>query len=432
MLLTHHLQEHTMHPDRRSVLLSASALGLSALTAARAADKPADKVRIAILGTRIRGKGLLKTFTSVPNVEVAAICEPDLNLIPAILKELPAKHTFKPAIYQDMRKAFEDKTIDAVVNATPDHWHALAAIWAMQHDKHVYTEKPVSHNVVEGRRMLEAAAKYKKVVQVGTQRRSAPHLAEAAAYVKDGKLGKVPFARAWIAGNRKTIGKKKDEPVPDKVDYDLWTGPAPLRPFNRNRFHYEWHWNWDYGTGELGNNGIHGLDVVRWLLALDSPHKVSSAGGVYFFDDDRQTPDTQTVTFDFDKTTVVWEHRIWAKTGNRNQSFGIELIGEKGTLVMDDKGWHIEQGEKKEVKSSGTDGMHVRNFIECMQSGKTPNAPLEEGHKSTRLCHLGNIAQRTGRTLKFDATKEAIVGDDEANALLGRTYRKGFEVPEKV
>ncbi|MGL4555418.1 MAG: Gfo/Idh/MocA family protein [Gemmataceae bacterium] len=421
-----------MHPDRRSLLLSASALGLSALTASRAADKPADKVRVAILGTRIRGKGLLQTFTKLPDVEVAAIVEPDLNLIPAILKQLPEKHTLKPAIHQDMRRAFEDPSIDAVLNATPDHWHALGTIRALQAGKHVYTEKPLSHNMVEGKRMLEAAAKYKKVVQVGTQRRSAAHLAEAAAYVKDGKLGKVPFARTWIAGNRKTIGRKKDEPTPDKVDYDLWTGPAALRPFNRNRFHYEWHWNWDYGTGELGNNGIHGLDLVRWLLALDAPKKVSSAGGVYFFDDDRQTPDTQTVTYDFDRCTVVWEHRIWAKTGNRDQSFGVELIGEKGTLVVDDKGWHVEQGEEKAVKATTFDVQHARNFIDCIKDGKKPNAPIEEGHKSTRLCHLGNIAHRTGRTVRFDATKEAIVGDDEAAALMGRAYRKGFEVPERV
>ncbi|NBO92360.1 MAG: gfo/Idh/MocA family oxidoreductase [Planctomycetia bacterium] len=421
-----------MHTDRRSVLLSATALGLSALTAARAADRPSDKVRVAILGTRIRGKSLMGLFTQLPDVEIAAICDPDLNLIPAMLKQLPEKHTHKPAIVQDMRKVFEDRTIDAVANATPDHWHALGTIWALQSGKHVYTEKPLSHNIVEGRRMVEAAEKYKKVVQVGTQRRSAAYLAEAAAYVQSGKLGKVPFARTWIAGNRKTIGKKKDEAVPDKVDYDLWTGPAALRPFNRNRFHYEWHWNWDYGTGEIGNNGIHGLDLVRWLLALDAPRKISSAGGVFFFDDDRQTPDTQTVTYDFDKTTVVWEHRIWAKTGVRNQGFGVELIGEKGTLVVDDKGWHIEQGEEKAVKPTSGDLLHVRNFIDCIKTAKLPNAPIEEGHKSTRLCHLGNIAHRTGRTIKFDPTKEAIVGDEEANALMGRAYRKGFEVPASV
>lgn len=421
-----------MNTDRRSLLLSASALGLSALTAARAADKPGEKVVLGLIGARIRGNALLKLFASQPDVEIAYICDPDLNLIPAILKNLPKKHTREPKIVQDMRKVFDDKEVNAVAIAAPDHWHALATVWACQRDKHVYCEKPASHNVVEGRRMVEAARKYNRVVQIGTQRRSGEYLAEAAEYVRGGGIGKVPFARAWIAGARKTIGKKKDAAVPPKVDYDLWTGPAPLRPFNPNRFHYEWHWNWDYGTGELGNNGIHGLDLVRWMLKLDTPQRVSSGGGIYFYDDDRQTPDTQTVSYDFATCNVVWEHRIWAKTGVRREGFGVELVGSKGTLVIDGKGWHVEDGEKKEAKPSAIDVPHVRNFIDCIKSGKRPNADVEEGHKSAVLCHLGNMAYRLSRTLRYDATKEAIVGDAEATAMLGREYRKGFEVPEKV
>jgi predicted dehydrogenase len=423
-----------MHPDRRSLLLSASVLGVSALTAARAADQPMQRVRIGILGTRVRGRDLLRLFTQLPHVEIAAIADPDLNLIPAILKHLPEKHTHKPVIVQDMRRIFEMKDVDGIVVATPDHWHALASIWALQAGKHVYCEKPLSYSIVEGRRMVEAAAKYnKQAVQVGTQRRSAPHLAEAAAYVQSGKLGKVPFARAWIAGNRKTIGKKKDEPTPTNVDYNLWTGPATLRPFNANRFHYEWHWHWDYGTGEIGNNGIHGLDLVRWFLNLDAPKKISSGGGIFFYDDDRQTPDTQTVTFDFDTCSVVWEHRIWAKTGNRNQSFGVELIGEKGTLVVDGAGWHIEQGEKREEKNTPYDLPHVRNWVDAIQGKAKSATSFEEAHKSTRLCHLGNIAHRTGSTLHFDADTETFRENAAANALLGRAeYRAGFVLPERI
>jgi predicted dehydrogenase len=416
--------------DRRAFLHSS--LALPALAARAAADQPNKKIVLGVLGARIRGPQLIRGFTHFDDVEIAYICDPDLRLIPKALEALPKKHKRQPKAVQDMRDVFADKSVDAVVVATPDHWHALATVWACQADKHVYVEKPVSHNIVEGRRMIEAARKYRKVVQVGTQRRSAAHLAQAADYVRDGKLGKVPFARAWIAGNRKTIGKKKDAPVPDKVDYNLWLGPAPERPFNPNRFHYEWHWFWDYGTGELGNNGIHGLDLIRWLLDLDAPTRVSSAGGVLFFDDDRQTPDTQTVTFDFPSCTVVWEHRIWAKTGLRNAGFGIELIGEKGTLVIDDKGWHIEQGPEMAVKATpNAERTHLRNFLDCIADGKKPNADIEEGHKSTRWCHLGNIAQRLGRTVTFNAKTETIEGE-EAGKLLGRTYRKGFVLPEKL
>jgi predicted dehydrogenase len=385
-----------------------------------------------MLGARIRGKQLLRAFSAFPDVEFAYVCDPDLNLIPEALKQLPARHKRTPKVCQDLRDVFADKDVDAVVVATPDHWHALATIWALQAGKHVYCEKPCSATVVEGRRMTEAARAHKKVVQVGTQRRSGEYLAEAAQYVRDGKLGKVPFARAWIAGGRKSIGKKPDAPVPANVDYDLWTGPAPLRPFNPNRFHYEWHWHWDYGTGELGNNGIHGLDLARWLLGLDAPRRVSSGGGRLLFDDDGQTPDTQTVVYDFKECSLVWEHRIWAKTGLRGLGFGVELLGEKGALVVDDKGWHIEGGEKKEVKASPTEGPHLRDFLDCIKSGKRPRADIEKGHKSAVLCHLGNIAQRLGRSVQFDAAKEAIPGDAEASRMLTRAYRKGFQLPDKV
>jgi predicted dehydrogenase len=416
--------------DRRHFLHSAAAL--PALAVRGAADKPNEKFILGVIGVHGRGRDLLRGFSSFPDVEIAYVCDPDLNVVPAALKSLPARHQRIPKVVQDMRKVFSDKDVNAVVVATPDHWHALATIWACQADKHVYVEKPISHNLVEGRRMVQAARKYNRVVQVGTQRRSAVYLAKAAEYVRAGKLGKVPFARAWIAGNRKTIGKKADAKVPDKVDYDLWLGPAPERPFNPNRFHYNWHWNWDYGTGELGNNGIHGLDMVRWLLGLDAPLRITSGGGKYFYDDDQQTPDTQITTFDFPSTSVVWEHRIWAKKGVRNQGFGFELVGEKGTLVFDDKGWFVVDGEEKVEKATPSEHVHLRNFLECIRHNRRPNADIEEGHKSTRWCHLGNIAIRLGRTLKFDATTETIPGDVEATRLLGRTYRKGFAVPDKV
>jgi predicted dehydrogenase len=416
---------------RRAFLGAAAATTLSALSALRAADKPSDKIVLAFMGLHGRGRGLLKGLSSFADVEVAYLCDPDENVIPNALKELNGQQQGAPKIEKDFRRALDDKEVTALVIAAPDHWHALATVWACQAGKHVYVEKPASHNVVEGRRMVEAARRYDRVVQLGTQRRSGAHFASAAEFVRSGKLGKVPFARTCIAGNRPSIGHKADEPVPKGVDYDLWLGPAPLRPFNPNRFHYQWHWNWDYGTGELGNNGIHALDTARWVLGLDAPQRITCGGGKYFYDDDQQTPDTQIVMYDFENTCLTWEHRIWSKTGFEGESFGVVLYGEKGTLIFDKKGWHVSDGVEASDKASDIERPHLRNFLDCVKDGKRPNADIEEGHKSTRLCHLGNIAFRTGRTLRFDATTESL-DDPEANKLLGRTYRKPFVMPEVV
>lgn len=407
---------------------TASVAALSAVTVAGAADKPNEKIRLAVLGLNGRGRGLLHGFSSFDDVEIVAICDPDENVVASALKSVDKRQKREPKFIKDLRQVFDDRTIDAVVVATPDHWHALATIWACRAGKHVYVEKPISHNLVEGRRMVEAARKHDRVVQVGTQRRSGAHYASAAEFVRNGKLGKVPFARTWIAGNRPSIGHKADKPVPAGVDYDLWLGPAPQRAFNPNRFHYEWHWNWDYGTGEIGNNGIHALDVARWVLGLDAPKTISSGGGKLFYDDDRQTPDTQIAVFDFPGTTMIWEHRIWSKTGVEGEPFGIILYGEKGALVFDKKGWHVQDGVTASDKSSEIEMPHLRNFLDCVRDHKRPNADIEEGHKSTRLCHLGNIAYRIGRRLTFDAATETLRGDAAANQLLGRTYRPPFVV----
>jgi predicted dehydrogenase len=220
--------------------------------------------------------------------------------------------------------------------------------------------------------------------------------------------------------------------VPEGVDYNLWLGPAPERPFNPNRFHYNWHWHWDYGTGEIGNNGVHMLDLARFLLDLDAPLRVTSGGGKYFYDDDQETPDTMVTTFDFPRTCVSWEHRIWSPTGFEGESVGILLFGEKGTMVFDKKGWHVRDGVEASDKALGSDQLHLRNFLDCIKDGKRPNADIEDGHKSARLCHLGNIALRVGRVLNFDDQTETLGQDSQANQLLGREYRKPFEVPAKV
>ncbi len=420
-------------PTRRRFLTAsaATAASLSALTAAGAAQAN-ERVQVAVMGVNGRGKDLIRGFSALENAEVACLCEVDDNVVPAALKAVNARQKRAPRVEKDVRRVLEDKNITALVIAAPDHWHALATVWACQAGKHVYVEKPISHNLIEGRRMVEAARRHNRVVQVGTQRRSAPHFASAAELVRSGKLGKIPFARTWIAGNRPNIGHRKDSPVPRGVDYDLWLGPAAQRPFNANRFHYKWHWHWDYGTGELGNNGIHALDVARFVAGLDTPTRIAAGGGKYFYEDDQQTPDTHIATFDFPGCCVVWEHRIWSRTGVEGQPWGIALYGQHGTLLFTNKGWHVIDGIEASDKPSGMDRVHLQNFLDCIRTGRRPNADIEEGHKSTRMCHLGNIALRLGRTLRFDPKTETVRDDAEANRMLGRAYRKPFVLPERV
>ncbi len=420
----------------RRQFLATSALTLSAVSYTRAANKANEKVRVAVMGLRVRGKQLAPPFAATPGVEIAYLVDPDPAMVKPTLDVLKNPDP-APKVETDIRKVLEDKSVTAVVVSAPDHWHALATVWAAERGKHVYCEKPVSHNLNEGRRMVAAARKYKVVVQAGTQRRSQPSVIAAREYVQSGKLGKVAFARAWIAGARPNIGFSKPETAPKGVDYNLWLGPASGE-FTKNRFHYNWHWFWDLGTGEIGNNGIHGLDVVRNVLQLEAPTKVSCAGGKYHYDDEQQTPDTQIATFDFAGgpggaagCTVLWEHRVWEKKGQgpEGQSYGISIHGDKGTLLFDGDAWKVRGGDDAAEKPKGDMvGLHVRNFIDAIRGDAKPNAEIEEGHKSTRLCHLGNIAYRTGKVLKFDAKTET-TDDAEANKLLGRDYRKGFELP---
>ena len=420
--------------DRRNFLRTcgAGAAALAASTYAGAAAQPNERVRLAVMGVNGRGRQLISGFSGLENVEIAYVIDPDSAVIPPALKQVKSQQG-PPKVEKDFRRALEDKDVTAIVIATPDHWHALATVWGCQAGKHVYVEKPISHNLIEGRKMVEAARKYKRVVQVGTQRRSAPHAKEAAEFVRSGKLGKVPFARAWIAGNRASIGKAKGpQPIPETVDYDLYCGPAPQGPLMRQKLHHDWPWFWDFGTGARGNNGIHGLDLIRMLLPYDAPTKVSSQGQHSFYEDDRETPETQIAVFDFPGTTVVWEHRFWEKNGLEGEPFGVALHGERGTLVFTRKGWHVRDGIEASGKTAGMETPHLQNFLDAIRSGAALNADIEEGHKSTRLCHLGNIAYRLGRTLQFDASTETIPNDPEANKLLGRTYREPYVLPKEV
>jgi predicted dehydrogenase len=404
---------------------------------AGAQDKKPDgnPVRIAVMGVNGRGRGLLSEFGRFPEIEIDYICEPDSKVVPRAVKTVTDAGRSEPKVVKDFRTVLDDKHLDVLVCAAPDHWHALATILACQAGKDVYVEKPVSHNLVEGRRMVEAARKYKRVVQVGTQRRSSEAHALVVNMIREGRLGDVKFARTWIASTRPNIGHAEVTQPPETFDFDLWAGPGPAREYKKNLVHYHWHWRWDYGTGECGNNGIHGLDVARWGLGVNSPEYVSCGGNKYVFDDDQETPDTQVATFDFKDCAIQWEHRTWSPRGFEGSSFGVVFYGTEATLVDLDHGWKIYKrdtvvDEGKADSRANWQRRHIQNFLDCIESRNQPNADIEIGHYSTSLPHLANIAWRKRATIQFDAQRETIVGNDEAAALLSRTYRAGYELPD--
>ncbi|GAC1463861.1 MAG: Gfo/Idh/MocA family oxidoreductase [Isosphaeraceae bacterium] len=421
--------------NRRIFLGGAGALAIGGTRALASAN---GRVRLAVIGVRSRGTELAREFAQNKGAEVVALCDVDESLLASPVKAVEDITGKAPRTEKDFRKLLDDREIDAVAVATPDHWHALITVMACQAGKDVYSEKPASHNVVEGRRMVEAARKYRRVVQLGTQRRSMEHVKDAVEYVHSGGLGKVGMARAWIHQQRKPIGRGTPGDPPAGVDYAMWQGPAPDRPFMKNHFHYNWHWFWNWGTGELGNNGIHGLDVARWGLGVDAPLTVTSAGGKFVFDDDQEVPDTQIVAWEFPRAALVWEHRMWSRHGQDGQGFGIAFYGDKGTLVVDEGSWKVVDPDggtpEKPVGGKATNGLgaHVQNFLDCVRSREKPNADIEIGHLSTRLCHLGNIAHRVGRKLSFDAKTEAFPNDIDANVLLSRKYSQRFEMRSEV
>ena len=417
--------------DRRR-FLGAASVGLIALPGRSGQAAANERVRVAVIGLRNRGTDLVRLFAANPGAQVAAVCDVDDAMFRKPVEAVQAITKTAPPIEKDFRRLLDDKSIDAVAIATPDHWHGMLTVLACQAGKDVYVEKPASHNVVEGRRMVEAARKYNRVVQLGTQRRSTPYFREAIEHVRSGAIGKVAMARAWNHQKRVSIGHGEPGPVPAGIDYAMWQGPAADRPYHANRLHYHWHWFWNWGTGELGNNGIHGVDVARWGLGVDAPLAVSSGGGKYVFDDDQETPDTQTTLWEFPGTCIAYEHRIWSNHGTEGELFGVAFYGDKGTLIIDGKGWRVEQGDGAIGKAS-VDGQahHVQNFLDCVKSRQKPDADIETGHLSTRLCHLGNIAFRTGKKLTFDAEHESF-HDAQADSLLSRDYSKRFEMPSQV
>lgn len=459
----------------------------TAATARRAA--PSEQLRIAVIGLHGRGMEHVRGYLAMDDVTIAAICDCDTAQFDKANKAITAKGGKAPKTYQDIRKLLEDKEIDAVSIATPNHWHALAAIWAMQAGKDVYVEKPISHEVAEGRRMIEASRKYNRICQAGTQSRASKGLQEAMEYLHQGNLGKISVARGLCYKPRKSIGKVSSEtPVPATVDYDLWLGPAPKKPVMREQFHYDWHWFWDYGNGDLGNQGVHEIDKALWgLNKTMMPNHVMAVGGRFGYVDDGETPNTEIAVFDYGDCQLVFEVRGLETPGVRPvqhdgvgaAKVGNIFYGEKGAMLVpnySDAIVYDNDGNKvKEFKGGGN---HFRNFVEAVRSRKSDKlfCDISVGHVSSALCHLSGISYRlgkkepfnmktksfgdnseayntlgrfeehlaangvnlkeadyhVGRHLTIDPKTETCGKDSAANAMLTRDYRAGYVVPAKI
>lgn len=444
-----------MNHRRDFIKSSAATVATSALgfNIKARAGSPNDTIRVAVVGFRAQGNAHIKEYLKMPNVEVAALCDVDETVLKKGCGEVEKASGKKPKEYADLRKLLEDKSIDAVSIATPNHWHSLMGIWACQTGKDVYVEKPCSHSYWEGKQLVAAARKYNRIVQHGTNSRSTAALREGMQKLREGVIGDVYMARGLCFKWRDTIGKKADAPVPAGVDYDLWLGPASKRAFNPNRFHYNWHWNWEYGNGDIGNQGIHEMDICRWGLGVTLPTKVYSMGDHFMFDDDQQTPNTQIANLEFNqggkKKIIVFEVRHWMsnneagigqKTSNRDEfdsnCIGNIFYGSEGFMAIEGyNSYKTFLGRKQEPGPSRREGgSNWENFIKAVRSRKREdlNADIEEGHHSSALMHLANISYRLGRSLDFDPAKEQIVKDAEANSMLRDKYRAPFVVPEKV
>lgn len=428
--------------SRRAFLRNAAFAGV-AIGSGTARAAPTERISIGVIGPGGMGMNLLQSFAAESDVSVAWVSDPDSQRMERAVKEAERISGKRPAASKDLRKVLDDRSVDAVIIATPDHWHGPATILACEAGKHVYVEKPCSHNLREGRLMVEAARRHKRVVQVGTQSRSAEHVREAMELLRSGAIGEVLAAKAWNSQLRSNIGKASPSPPPPHLDFDLWLGPAPEVPYRSNLLHGSWRWFYAFGTGDMGNDGVHDIDIARWGLGVEThPSMVSALGGKYFFDDDQEFPDTQYVAFEYDcgsgkKKQLIYEQRIWSPYVQEGYENGNAFYGTQGMMLLGKaEGWKLfgPRNQLRQSRDARLDGKpHHRNFLACIRSGGTPNADIEIGHLSAALAHLGNIATRVRRTLRFDPAEETILGDEEAAALLRRTYRPGhWAVPKGV
>ena len=382
------------------------------------------------MGTNGRGLDHIAALLAQPNCEIAYVCDVDTRALAKGVAAVTAKQGKAPQGVKDFRKILDDAQVDALTIAAPNHWHGPATILACAAGKHVYVEKPCSHNPREGELMVEAARKHQRVVQMGSQRRSWPWVIEIMERLRGGEFGKVCFARTWYNNSRASIGRGKAVPVPDWLDYSLWQGPAPERPYVDNLVHYNWHWRWHWGNGELGNNGVHSLDMARWALKVDYPRRVTCNGGRYHFTDDQETPDTCVTTFDFGEKGATWDGHSCDPHGMEGTGFGITFHCEKATVVISGTNFKVFDPANKQVsegRGPGGDAIHFANFLDAIRGEKKATAEIAEGVKSTLLCHLGNIALRTGQTLEVDPATGRIQGSPAASAYWSREYREGWQ-----
>lgn len=408
-------------------------------------NAPSNQLNVAVMGVNGRGSALLNEVLKIDGMHLSHICDVDKNVLDKTLAGVKEAKLQKkqPKGETDFRKVLEDDKVDALVIAAPDHWHTPAALMALEAGKHVYVEKPCGHNPREGELLVEAQKRYGKVVQMGNQQRSAPESIEIIQEIRDGIIGRAYYAKAWYANGRGSIGVGKPAPVPEGLDYDLWQGPAPRRPYQDNIIHYNWHWFWNWGTGEALNNGTHEIDVCRWALEADYPIRVGSQGGRYHYDDDWEFYDTQIVNYDFDDDkTITWEGRSCNPNKVKGRGRGSAIYGTEGTVILDRDGYEVYDMKNnlvKEGKSSskaasmdtrGGDNMtnlHITNFRNGVVDGAELNSPIEEGHKSVLMCHLANISQEMGRMLQIDPENGRIKDDDEAMKMWSREYEPGWE-----
>jgi predicted dehydrogenase len=450
--------------DRRNFLKrsAASTATAAAVVAFEQVAKASasERVRVGIVGSAGRAAALNRYFAKNKFAEVVSIAEIDHSRLAPTLKAVTELQGKKPKVFKDFRKIIDDDTLDAVVVGTPDHWHAIPTILACQAGKDVYVEKPDGHNIVEGRRMVAALRKYKRVIQMGSQHRSTERLKSALAYIRTGALGKCLVAKAWESTKQGAIGRPADSAPPANVDYDMWLGAAPKRPFNRNRFHGRWRWFYDYGTGDLGNDGVHRLDMAFAALSaaceaqgddpIVFPTAITSSGGKWYFDDAQEWPDTLQVNYEYGSTAgsedvtkppksspklLTYEMRIWAPYNFHGESEGSAVYGDKGYLIIGNTRWRAYGPRSKLIKEVAGDSdttPHVQNFIDCIKSRDKPACDLETvGHPASILCHAGNISSRLGRRVVLNSETEMFENDKEANALRGRPeWRKPWELPE--
>ena len=409
-----------------------------------------DRVNVAVVGAGGRGTNHLQEYVKLPDARVAAVVDVNQAAREKAVALVKRASGEEPKTYSDMREAFQNKGIDAVSIATPNHWHVLAAMWAVQAGKDVYCEKPVSHNIFEGKQLTAAARKYGRIVQVGQQSRSIPFKIEAVKRLQDGVIGKIYAAKGLCYKRRKSIGHKPDEPTPAGLNWELFLGPAPLRPYNELRFRYNWHWFWDTGNGDIGNQGVHEMDVALWGLGVTAfPESVVSTGGKLLYKDDQETPNTQHAAFDvgggkrleFEVRGLITTAEGGLKLRGGN-AVGDLFFGEDGVLAMDGAGYQVYKGESRELihdvqepRGGPSDtGMHMSNFLAAMRSRKHTdlNCDVAVGALSAAYCHLANISYRTGRALNVDPKTETFTSDAVANKMLTRNYRAPYVVPAKV